>query len=365
MFGLIFATVVFLSLGIFLRWLGSRENPTFVSMVAANTHALVVKKSNTAIRDKDGNIIGVNNDGGDVTDVIHAIPGKKLNKSNPDPMEWHYIRGREPRGFFFTLFGVIFIWFFRYLRISEVRQFRWGRKKGEQSYDMMSKTYIGRFPYFSGQHDILQEHIETKRIIKFNLRLNLTLEENYPVKVRLRFADPYAVLTMMVNDHVINEIGAIDPKKFIGDVDELMPDEGDQKLAKENLKKGLIDSFDRIRGAVEKETGIYIREVALPDFDFDEETRKLLEAKTKAELEGEAGIVKARLGAEQAVAAAKGARDAQILRNEGDADRVKNVILKIAEAGENAVRVREAEAYENNGVVTTYAPDKTAMIGVK
>jgi hypothetical protein len=346
MFGIILATLVFVGYVLLLLWLASWKNPRFVVIAPENTTAIVIKKPNTLSLAPDGTVAGVNNDGGGVTNVIHGIGGKMLNKSDSDPQNWKMVKGKEKRGLFFHLFDIQFIWFFRYLRINDVRTFRWGRKDNQDTYRMMAKSDLTRFAFFTGQHDILQEHVETKAVIKFNLRLNITWEETYPVRARLKQADAYAQMTIMVNDHVVNKIGAVDPKEFIAGGTA-------SDKAKETLKKDLTRSIiDEARQPIEDVTGITIITVSLPDFDFDAETRVLLEAATKATLTSEAGIITAENEAKQAVARAKGDRDARILRNEGDAHRVENVIKPLAQ-DERTVQVAGYDAYRDNETMTT------------
>ena len=359
--GLILALATFVAIAVFLRWLGDRENPTAVVVQAANTTALVLLKPNKLEKDKDGKTIGVSGTkGGDVVNVIHAVSGQVLDKSDPDNMNWHIRPPRksesvDQRGLLQRLIGVKIIWFFRYLRINEVRQHRWGRKGDEDKYHMMSKTQYTRFPYFSGQHDIELKGVETRKIIKFDMRFNLTTQETYPVRVRLRLADPYAVLTNFVSQHVIQKIGAIDPHEFIAGADQT------RETLKVDLKKELVESFTKPKEGeekseivvlIEKETGITIREVNLPDFDFDDKTRELLEKQARAEIEGNAAITTAQKGAVAAKARGEGVRDEKRAEYEAEAWRTQNVLLPMA-ANDRTVQVKQADAYENNDTATT------------
>ena len=360
--GFILATVIVVGLIFFLRWFAGKENPTIFTFIPAQRHALVVTKS---VRRDKARGEDKTEEQGNVVNVVHAIPGKCLDKSSTDPMDWRYLDEDgeggfvEPRGLLYVLLGIAFIGFFRYLRLNEVKTFRWGRKDGETEYRMQAKSSLTRFPFFSGQHDIQQDHVETKAILKFNLRFNLTLEETYPVRVRLRVADPYAVLTMMVNDYVVNKMGSVDPKIFIGGETEA-PDKDAQEKAKENLKRDLVEGISTIRGAVEEETGITIRKAQLPDFDFDKNTKDLLEAKTTATIRAEAALIDARNRAAQEIAVAEGDRQARILRNEGDAHRVETVIKPLAE-NERTVQVAGFEAYRDNETMTTLVVGQGAM----
>ncbi len=338
MFGLIFATVVFVLIALLLRWIADRENPTFSVFVPAQMHSLVTTKSNK--------VTDVTKGGGNVVDVVHSIPGKRLDKSPKDPMDWYYKDGKESRGILYLL-GIQIIGFFRYLRLNDVRTFRWGRKDEEREYHMQAKSQQTRYVFFSGQHDVMIEHVETIGILRVNLRFNIIYEETFPIRVRLRTADPYAVLTMMVTRIVISMVGGIEPKELIKNKD---------------LQKALAGEIQAIASDdVEVQLGITIKKVTLADVNFDDATQTLLERKTIVEIEAEANLITAHNEAAQVIARATGDRDAQVIRNTGDADRVTRVIIPAAR-DERTVAVRVAEAYENNETVTTFAPGASTMM---
>lgn len=328
MIGLGLAIVVFFGLAVLLRAMASRENPTFVTFVPAQMHALITTKSNKVTDATRG--------GGNVVNVIHAIPGRKLDKSPTDPMNWRYEDGKEPRGILYYLLGIQFIGIFRYLRLNDVRTFRFGRKDEESKYSVMAKSQQTRYVFFSGQHDVQVESAETVGILKINLLFNLIYEETFPVRVRLRTADPYAVLTMMVTRLVISKVGGTDPKVLIAN--------------KNNEQQVLTDAIQDIASVVEEQLGIKVKKVTLADVAFDTDTQKLLELEKKTEIENKAKV-----------AIAEADRDAQVARNTGDADRVTRVIIPVAR-DERTVAVRVAEAYENNETVTTFAPGANTMI---
>lgn len=293
-------------------------------------HALVTTKSNE--------VTDVTKGGGNVVNVVHSIPGKRLDKSPVDPMNWYYKDGKESRGILYYLLGIQIIWFFRYLRFNDVRTFRYGRKDEEREYTMQAKSQQTRYVFFSGQHDVQMDHVETIGILKVSLRFNIIYEETYPVRVRLRTADPYAVLTMMVTRLAISMMGGTDPKEFI---------------QKKDLQEALANTIQAIASHdVEEQLGITIKKVTLADVSFDDETMKVLELEIRTRLQNEA-----------AVAVATKDRDVQILINTGDADRIERVIKPAAE-NERTVAVRVAEAYERNKVVTdfTFAPGTDKML---
>ena len=327
MIGFVLSLAVFFGLAVFLRAVASRENPTFVTFVPAQMHALVTTKSSK--------ITDATKGGGNIVNVIHAIPGKRLDKSPVDHMDWHYKDGKESRGLLYYLLGIQFIWPFRYLRLNDVRTFRFGRKDEESKYSIMAKSQQTRYVFFSGQHDIQVESAETIGILKINLLFNLIYEETFPVRVRLRTADPYAILTMMVTRLVIGKVGGIDPKLLI---------------AEEVRQQELADAIQAIAPMVEEQLGIKVKKVTLADVAFDSETQRLLELEKKTEIENKAKV-----------AIAEAERDAQVARNTGDADRVARVIIPAAR-DERTVAVRVAEAYEKNETVTTFAPGANTMI---
>ena len=337
---------VFLGLIVFLRRIGNgkwpAKRPIVTIVQPPNTTCLIISSPNTEAVDKDGKVTGVNNDGGPFVRILHTVDGKYLNESDPDPMNHKLViedpeTGRvERRDLFYNPFGLQFIWFFRYVEISSIRKTRWGRRDDQTEYSLQAKTSHSMFPDFSGQHDIKMDGVETGKVLKFNIRLNFTIEETYPYRARKRTADSYAQFTIMVNDHVVYMMGRVDPTEFIGGKEE-------QETAKDNLKKKLIASFSEreVWERIEEETGLTIRKASFPEFDFDENTRKLLEAAIKAELEGEAEVIRA-----------KKAKEAELQRIEADAKRVQDVTIPAAK-DERTVQVRWAEAYEENKTLTT------------
>lgn len=327
--GLILTILIFIGVAILLRWIANRENPTVFAFVPAQMHALVVTKSSKVTDATKG--------GGNVSNVVHSIPGKRLNKSSLDPMDWYYENEKEPRGILYRLLGIQFIGFFRYLRLNDIKTFRWGRAEGETAYHMQAKSSPTRYGFFSGQHDIFLEHIETVSILRVNLLMNVIYEEVYPVRVRLRVADPFAVLTMMVTKLAIGILGKTDPKKFIDSAEE---------------QEQLMKAIEEISKTTEEQFGVRIKKASLADVSFDEETAKLLERKARASIEAEANLITATNLAEQEIAKAKGDKEARILRNEGDAHRVEHVIKPLAE-NDRTVQVAGFDAYRDNETVTT------------
>ena len=364
MVGIVLALAIFVAFGLFLRWLGSRKNPIFAVIVPANTTAIVLSKPNTLQKDKDGAFIGVNNDGGSIIDLIHAVPGRRLNKSDQDPMGLYLEKDTESRSLLYHLFGVIIIGPLRYLRTNDVRTHRWGRKDKDEKYSLMPKTQHTAYPFFSGQHDVRLEGVETKAIIAFNLRLNFSIEEMYPVRARLRFADAYAQLVVIISAYVVDKIGEVDPKDFI------TADEKNRKKKTEDLKNKLeedLSAGSAVAHSVLEETGLFIRKASLPEIDFDEKTKELLEAAAKAELEGNAEVIQAANQAEANLKLAAADKKKGIWQNDVRADLLERVLAKAGESPEVAKNFRAdvgASAYRGNDKVTVFAPGSDKMLQV-
>ena len=335
---LIIAAAMVVSYALVLRSWASREEPFFAVIVPANCSAIVTKKPNT--RKIVGETTSVTNDGGDISDVIHAIPGRKINKTDEDPMNWYYEKGVEPRGFFFHLFGIQIIWPFRYLRIMDVKTFRFGRNSDASEYSVMSKSDSTRYPHFSGQHDIFMPNLETMvgtagtAVMRIRVLINVLFEEIYPVRVHLKLADPYAVLTLMVTKRMMAILGGRDPRDIVGN--------------KDKVQDLVLAAIEDLSADVENHIGIRITKATFGDIGFDEETSNLI---------GQEGaeILKANALRRKA----EGERDAAILRNEGDVHRINNVVIPAAKT-ERRARIfqtdRNAEAYEKNATVSTFAP---------
>lgn len=332
------AVAIEIALVLLLRSLSSRDDPRIGVIAPANTHALVATKNNTS---GEG---GVNNDGGNITNVIHAIPGSRLIKEGTLD-EWHYVDGEEPRGILFRLLGIQFIWFFRYLRVNDVRTFRYGRSDKGDKYEVSPKTHHTRYRFYSGQHDIQMIEVETKGILKVDLLLNLLVTEKYPVRVATRVADPYAVLTLMVTKFVIKHVGSEDANQLVED---------------KKIQKVLLEEIEQYSEVVEKEIGLSIKKANLSDIRFDKETAALMEKKKRAEMEGDAKITEAEKQAKAITTIANAEKQARMAINEADAHRVNTVYLPL---GQNAAAVaaRGYEAYENNKTVRTYAPGQAIM----
>ncbi|PIP55938.1 MAG: hypothetical protein CO183_01205 [Candidatus Zambryskibacteria bacterium CG_4_9_14_3_um_filter_42_9] len=330
MLGFIFFSLLVLLFVLLLRFLASLPSPIIAAILPANSTALVLTKRNTMGKDSRGNPV-VNNDGGNVTNVIHAVPGRRLDRSDPDPYNWKMVKGIERRGILFATLGIMVIGFFRYLRINDVRTFRYGRKDIELKYSVQPKSLISTSVWQSGQHDIWAMGIEMSGIIKTNLLFNILYEETFPVRVRLRTADPFAVLDMKVKRVIIAIAGQTDAQILIQDA---------------KIQQAFADKILELAAPeVIIDLGLTIISVALADISyFDDATTKLVELEKRTSLQNAA-----------AIATAEKDKLVKILKNDADADRVERVYKPTAH-DELRVKVRMAEAYENNQKITVFAP---------
>ena len=379
--GLLITIILLTVLAWRLRRLGQQENPTIVVQQPANTTALVVGKSNTLKRDKDGNVIGVNNDGGDIKDVLSTAIGKVLDKSDPNPMNWKHVDISTDEGKRLLLkqrklnflrrvlrpLDLRWIGFLRYVQISVIRTFRWGRKDNEDKYKVQPKTEYTRFAHVTGEHDIEAGGVETQKIISFNMRINITTEETYPVRVRRLVADAYAQLTVLVMERLANFMGEVDPKEFISGI-KISQEVAEKNLtvSKNKLKQELIDALKHPNFVelVAKETGITIRNPSLPSFDFDDDTKKLLEAFTQAVLKADADVATAEGQKRVTILNAEAEKEAGLRINEKDADRVE-IFYKAFAGNPEMVQVRIAESVENSNLTSlTYAPGANTQVPI-
>lgn len=332
---------------IFLRRIGSGRKPILAVVQPLNTTAIILTAPNTEeVNDQTGELIRVNNDGGNFVRIIHTAEGKVLVDTHPDPME-HYLEDEEVaptdmrkaerrrKGLLHKWFGLQIIGFFRYVKINTVRKSRWGRKDNETIYSMQNKTDHPLYPDFVGSHDMDMENVETGRVLRIKrVRFNSTLEEKYPYRVRMRTADAYAQYTIMSQGWVVSEMSKMDPMKFIG---------VGLKKGEDDLKKKLVETMmsGEFKETIEGETGLLIRKITLAEFELDENTRDLLEGPRKAELAGKATVITAR-----------NKKKADILDNDVKADYVERVIKPAAESP-GTVSVRWAEAHEKNSALNT------------
>jgi len=290
--------------------------------------------------------------GGGITNILHNVPGKRIDKSSTDHMKWEFCLGEEKRGLLYHLIGVQWMGFYRSAMLVNVRTFRWGRKEDEGEYHMLTKDQKTSFVFFSGQHDIEIKDAETVGQFRLDFVFNLNYENTFPVKEQFKLADSNAVLSIMAEEKVIGITGTKEPEDFLG--------------GSEENKRKLTESILGISERTLLELGKGLTEVNLASVEMDEKERVLFELKETKRREGEAALITAELAAKQTIETAKGTKAAAILVAEGakqakeltnlaDEDYVTRVLKPMA-TDERAVAVFRAAAYRDNGHVTTYAP---------
>ncbi|MDO8471262.1 MAG: hypothetical protein Q7S49_01495 [bacterium] len=336
MIGSVLAIAVFFGLAVLFRALAQR-NILWVIM-PANCYGLV-----TTMKNESGDLT---QGGGGVVNIIHNVPGKKLVKTHHDLMKWHFEDGKERRGILFILLGIEWIGLFRTLRTNKIRRFRYGKrpKTPEESrkadepfgdYFLMDDDLVTEYVPFSGEQAISVTDAESQDVFELNFLLN-TIEEAVRPLMAIRVADANAILAGMIKEKINAVTGTKPPQYFI---------KASPESTREIIEAALVATAE-----AEQEVGKKIAKINLISTDMDEKDRELFELEARTKLQNEA-----------AIAVATKNRDVQILTNTGDADRVERVIKPAAE-NERTVAVRVAEAYENNKVVTTFAPGANTMI---
>lgn len=283
--------------------------------------------------------------GGDVIGLAHAIPGKKEKRHGPDLMKLELVNGVEQRDWLFKTMGIIWLGPYKTIRKNKVRSFRYGREDTEDKYRVMPKSEDKRWIPHSGQQDIEMKDIETKDVLGVNLKINLPVSNKFPIRSRLKVADPNAFLTLMVQEEVVDVVGNMELKKVVSGQD--------------TSKRQIALRVTTIANRIEEETGLTIGTPNIFDVSMNEKTKTLmeLEAKTKREMEAKIlaarqGIEVAELEATQDVKRAEGRKRARILDNDAEADHIDRNVKPRA-ADDRTVKVTEAEAYRDNQHVTT------------
>ena len=349
--GLIAVAIVvllYVALGLYLRYLANkrdaagRPDPTIAAIIPGGMHAIVTRQRNAVANTSFG--------GGSIVDLIHAVPGMKMNKRSHDARNWYYVPGREWRGLFYRIFDVQIIGPLRYLRLTVVRTFRFSRKNGESKYEIQPKDEETRFIHFQGQLDMLFESVETKGIFRVNIPINLLYDKIYPVRVELTTADAFAELMLFAQRIVVAEAGGHQPEDLI-----------QKKAVQDNFAKAIMDG---IKTHALQELGIGSRLVTFGGIDYDEESRKILEELPKAQRLGAAAVEKAKQEGEAAYQLAEGQKRAQLERNAADRDRV-GIFTDLAKdpvAAHLFEFDRGAQAYEKQTAVTVYAPGSNHLL---
>lgn len=320
----------------------------------ANTFALVVTEE-----DKSGS--GMQG-GGNIVKILHAVPGHILVKDGADPMN-HYLEklkeGIDPDhdNLLFQKLGVQDMGsIFFTLRTNIDKRARFSRETDRPTEELhtVTKVYKTQHVFFTGDMTVKVEKADTKDKIWLDFEIDFVFERKYPARSVVRVADAPALLTSFVENIVNNETVSRPVTDFYG---------GDEaKKKREELAK-LIDEDSVFKEMVRRELGLDITSVSIRSVEVDPAYRELFAKKTKAEKEAEALSITVNNAAKNTVTTAEAEKLAKILRNDAEADHIARVVVPTA-TNELAVRVREAEAYENNETVTTFAPGKETFVPI-
>ena len=330
---LLLLTVIYFAIAIFLRTLASFK---FLFVIPkANMFALVTTFKNTDTK------LTVGNGAGTVVNVIHGIPGKRLNKSSHDPMQWLLENGVEKRGLLYTLFGVVWIGPFRYLLKSQMRTFRISRKENETEYSDSPRDITSDFLFYSGEQLVTVVDADTAGSFDLDFRINTIWVAKYPVRVVLKVADSIAFLSTTVEDEVNLFSGSHQPEEFLGD---RYTEKGASKTSSEDVKTELIDRVKGLCDQTEKEVGLSIIAARLISVDPDQAQFKffILQGTTRRENDARLAIAENTLAIKRK-------------QNDGEADFIERVLKPQSELP-NAVGLALANAYQKNQTVTVFAP---------
>jgi len=333
---LLFLIVVYVVTAVFFRTLASFR--FLFAIPKANMFALVTTFKNTDTKLTEGNGAGT------VVNVIHGIPGKRINKSNHDPMQWLFEDGVEKRGLLYSLFGVVWIGPFRYLLKSKVRTFRLGREDKGTEYLDSPKDITSEFLFYSGEQLVTILDAETAGSFDLDFRINTIWEAKYPVRVVLKVADSIAFLSSAVKDKVNLFTGTHQPEEFLGDRYNENGTSTDSKTNSEAVKNELIKRVTDTCEQTEKEVGLSITAARLVSIDPDQAQFKffILQGTTRRENDARLAIAENTLAIKRK-------------QNDGDADFIERVLKPQSELP-NAVGLALADAYKKNQTVTVFAP---------
>ncbi len=175
--------------------------------IPANTFAFVV----TGTKDpSDSSLIS----GGGIVEVLHEVPGKKLNRSSLNKFEWTFEDGHEEHGLLHFILGVQWIGFARSLRINHIRD-RCFRRDDIKGIHSQSNDCKAKFIYYSREQAVEVNGANTLGSYRLDLPFNLLYAVIAPVRAILGMADSNAVLTMMISEKVSNVVGTQEPEYFL------------------------------------------------------------------------------------------------------------------------------------------------------
>jgi hypothetical protein len=314
--------------------------------IPANTFALITPRGNN-----DPHVTKEEVTSADIVDVLHAVPGKRLDKTSKNSMEWTFVDGQEERGLIgwilFKTLGIQWIGLYRTRRTNLVKEFVFGRDENQSSYIVAPKDKTSKDVFFSGSQAVIVPRVEMADALGLTIAFITILERTQPVKSVMRVADSNANLSAKARKKVLRNAGTVTAQDFIGG-----PNSAQHK---EKLEIEIRDLSSKDVGIIPEalqELGLTITSADLEDVDYDATTKALLQQKTAARIAGEAKVIEALAD-----------RDAKFARIEAETAEVNKVILPQARTA-GAARIREAMAYEKNSTVRTFAPGGRGGLGI-
>ncbi len=361
---LIIVAALFLSSSFFIRALA--RIPFRWTFNIANTYAIIVSEKN----DVDNNVRG-----GKIVNVLHAIPGKRLVKPDPNnEMGWYFEDGEDPvhQNYLYQKHGIQDMGSIFYkLRTNVDKRERAVRDpdKPEEAITTITKKRETDHVFHTGEMQVSVKGADTADRIPLNFKLNFVFERKYPVLSVLRLADAPAFLTTQVEEIINRETSGRPIDDYYGGPNAKENRKALTDLIDAHLTPGGTDEEKKFSDLIERELGLIITTVAIRDVDVEEQYKAALTAAGEAKKQMEAEKERVRQENENTLSRAEADKTARLRRNDADADRVERVIKPIA-GDDRLVAVRFAEALENNDHLTsiTYAPgnDKTVLpVGVK
>lgn len=346
---LLIATGLYLGLPFGIRSLG--KIPFRWTTNPANTFALVVTHSNDPrVQDQGGNIV----------DILHGINGKRLVRKGADPLDWYFKKGTDPshQNFFFTRLGVQDMGSIFYtLRTNIDKRMRFSREKDKPTEDLHSVTReeTAKHIFFTGDLTVVIKEADTADNVYLDFEIDFIFERTFPARSIIHLGDAAAFLTSLVKQMVNNETSIRPVLDYYGGPD--------TKTHRQKLAEDIHNNPD-FQKKVLRELGLDITSVSIRDVAVDPEYRELFALDTKAEKKGEAELIAAQKARLTAVEKATGEMEAENLRTSAKKRLLDDVTIPAA-ASELTLAAfaieRNADAYAKNTTVTTYAPGKDTV----
>lgn len=333
------AALLFVAPAVLIRWLA--RNEIFWIFTPANTFAIIVTHEDATGDGMSG--------AGNVVGALHGVDGKRLVKDDSDHLNWYFRLDEEDpdhQKFLFRTLGVQSMGnIFWKPRLNIDRRLRFAREEDKPKEELHTVTKVRptKNVFYTGELSVVIKEADTLDKIGINFEIDFIFARKFPIRSVLRIADASAFLTSLVENIVNNMTSTREAEHYIGG-----PDVADNR--RELVEE--IEANDVFKTTIERELGLEITKVSLRDVTMEPKHRALLELRVTAEKKKEAEIIDA-----------DKEKQKQILKNDADADRIERVI-KPAAQDDRTVAVRNAEAYENNKTVTTYAPGTSTMVSL-